>query len=181
MATETQYRIFKEVYDEETERYSDLEKRSNLYFTIISFYLGAVVFKFDDLLKFAMGLGVSVIWFLVIGAVLVVALLLTVLAVGIRTYEGIFDPEKEIESLGKTPPSDSEFLDRRLVDLAVATNRNSVQNDKVASALQWAARSISVAVLLQFAIFGVVFAHAKHAKADQTAEKAKTCQCAARQ
>jgi hypothetical protein len=45
MATDTQYKVFKEVYDQESERYSNLGTRAGLYLTLITFYLGAVLLK----------------------------------------------------------------------------------------------------------------------------------------
>ena len=76
MATEIQYRVFKEVYDEESERYSNLGTRSNLYLTLITFYLGVIFLKVEDILKFANTFRVSIILFLTIGVLLVGALLL---------------------------------------------------------------------------------------------------------
>jgi len=180
MATEIQYKIFKEIYDEEAQRYSSLGTRANLYLTVITFYLGVILLKVDDLLKFLMGLGVSIVWFLCIGIVLVVALLLTVKAVDIRKYEGICDPEKVIYGFGEAPPTDEDFLDERVVDLAVATNRNSAQNDRVARLLKWAARVISVAVLLQVLVFAVAIRHARsfvYAKTQEIQEVQKSCPC----
>lgn len=177
MASEIQYRVFKEVYDEESERYSQLGTRCNLYLTIITFYLGVIFLKIDDILKFVAVFQVSVFLVLVLGILFVAALAFTVLALRIREYEGIFDPEEVIDSFGPKPPSDGEFLDKRIVDLAVATNRNSVQNNRVASLLQWSASLIFVAVLLQVVIFWFAIRHAKNAaNVGQTQEK---CLCAA--
>jgi hypothetical protein len=161
MASETQYKVFKEVFDEESRRYSDLGTRCNLYLTIITFYLGVILLKIDDVLKFVADFRVSVFWFLSIGLLFVAALLLTVRAMGIREFEGIFDPEEVIESFGKEPPSDENFLDDRIVDLAVATNRNSAQNDQTATLLQWAARILFLAVFLQVVVFLLAILHSR--------------------
>src|ERR1700684_3953239 len=104
MATETQYKVFKELYDEEAERYSALGTRSNLYLTVITFYLGVILLKVDDVLKFASEFRVPSVWFLCIGMLLVVALLLIVAAIRIREYEGVCDPVEVIEGFGRTPP-----------------------------------------------------------------------------
>jgi hypothetical protein len=157
VATEIQYKVFKEVYDEESSRYDSLEKRSNLYLTVITFYLGAIIFKLDDVRKFADAFHVSMIWFAVMAAVLALALLATVAAIQIRTFEGICDLEEEIGSFGKTPMSDSDFLDERLVDLAVATNRNSLQNERIALTLRVSSGLLLTAVLIQTAMFVLVF------------------------
>lgn len=175
MATETQYKVFKELYDEEAERYSALGTRSNLYLTVITFYLGVILLKVDDVLKFASGFRVSVVWFLCVGMFFVIALLLTVAAIRIREYEGVCDPEEVIAGFGKHPPTDTKFLDDRIVDLAVATNRNSAQNDRVAGLLQWAATVILLAVLIQVAVFMVAIVHARSSNYAKTGETQKNC------
>jgi hypothetical protein len=157
VATEIQYKVFKEVYDEETKRYDDLEKRSNLYLTVITFYLGAIIFKLDDVRKFGDAFHVSMIWFAVIAAVLALALLSTVAAVQIRAFEGICDLEEEIAKFEGPPISDSDFLDDRLADLAVATSRNSLQNERIALTLRVSSGLLLTAVLIQTVMFVRVF------------------------
>jgi hypothetical protein len=161
MATDTQYKVFKEVYDQESERYSNLGTRASLYLTLITFYLGAVLLKVDDVLKFVTTFHVPVVLFLLSGALLVAALFLTALAVTVRDYEGICDPEKVIKGFGESPPSDEEFLDDRIVDLAVATNRNNRQNNRVATLLKWAARVICCSVALQTVVLFIAIRHAR--------------------
>jgi hypothetical protein len=155
MASEKQYDVFRSLYDEEIERYTALESRAKLYLTIITFYLGAVVFKMEDVMKFITVFQVPLGLYLALSVVLLCALLLTVLATRIRTYEGICDPEEVIRSFGKTKPTDEEFLDHRVVDLACATNRNVAENNKVAGILQTASYLLFVSVFLQLVIFGL--------------------------
>jgi hypothetical protein len=181
MATEIQYRVFKEIYDDESERYSDLGTRSNLYLTLITFYLGVILLKFDDVSKFINLFRVSMVLFLSIGALLVLALLFTALALGIREYEGICDPEEVIQNFGKDRPSDEDFLDDRIVDLAVATNRNSKQNDRVAALLQWAARLIALAVLLQVLVFSIALLHSRSSSNGQNESQKKANTSAVRE
>jgi hypothetical protein len=175
MATETQYKVFKELYDEEAERYSALGTRSNLYLTVITFYLGVILLKVEDVLKFVSGFRVSIVLFLSVGMLFVVALFLTVAAIRIREYEGVCDPEEVIAGYGKRPPADTKFLDDRIVDLAVATNRNSAQNDRVAGLLQWAATVILLAVLLQAAVFMIAIIHVRSSNYAKGPEAQKNC------
>jgi len=177
MASEIQYRVFREVYDEEAQRYSNLGTRSNLYLSIVTFYLGVIFFKIEDILKFAVRFQLPVVWFLILGILLVIAFLLIVRAISIHDYEGVFDPEGVIKSFGKAPPQDNDFLDDRIVDLAVATNRNSTQNDKVAGFLRWAARIILLAVLLQVVLFGVAIIHAKDLPYEDKIQEKTNCPC----
>jgi hypothetical protein len=163
LATKTQYDVFRSVYDEESERHSGLEGRAKLYLTIITAYLGAVAFKTTDVLAFISKFNISFYWYLLLGVCLILALLLTVFAMGIRTYEGVFDPEAEIKSFGPKRPSDEEFLDKRIVDLAVATNRNSDVNNRIATCLFYAGLLIFIAVCLQLVVFGLAIVHYRSA------------------
>jgi len=177
MATEVRYKVFKEIYDEEGQRYLSLGTRSNLYLTVITFYLGVVLLKVDDLLKFTSDFGISIVWFLCVGILLVSALAFTIRAVDIRDYEGVCDPERVIEAFGDTPPSDEDFLDDRVVDMAVATSRNSAQNDRAARLLQWSARTIFLAVVLQVVVFAVTITHASHSRNQSAQETEKSIPC----
>jgi len=153
MATKIQYEIFKAVYDEEAGRYSALESRSKLYLTILTFYLGALAFKIEDVMKFVSQFRVPLWLYMSISLVVLLSLLLTILATRIREFEGICDLEQVVDSFGTDAPSDEDFLDDRLADLVVATKRNSIQNDKIAKCLQWASYMLFVAVLLQLFVF----------------------------
>jgi hypothetical protein len=129
MATEIQYQAFRTEYDEESQRASGLEGRAKLYLTIITAYLGVIGFKIEDLLKFLDKFHVPVALYLAMAVIL--------------------------ESFSQQRPTDPDFLDKRLADLAVATNRNSRQNGKVANALQGAGVLIFLAILIQMAVFVV--------------------------
>jgi hypothetical protein len=153
MATELQYKIFKDLYEEENARYAQLDNKSKLYVTLVTFYLGAIAFKFKDVIEFT-GASVFTKWlYLVIAVMLVAALLFTIVATRIRVFEGICDPEKVIGEFGEEPPPDVDFLDDRIVDLAVATNRNSGQNDRIASNLEIASVLIFAAGVSQLVLF----------------------------
>jgi hypothetical protein len=167
MATPTQYQIFRAEYDEESQRASGLESRANLYLTIIAAYLGAIGFKVEDIVKFR----VPITPYLVMASILVLALLCTIWAMRIRTYEGVFDPTKEIESFEKTKPTDPDFLDKRLVDLAVATGRNSKQNGRVANALQCAGFLLFLAIAIQLAVFVVATKNTRSLSNDQASTR----------
>jgi hypothetical protein len=159
MATEIQYDSFKSLYDEEAERYKSLAARAQLYFSIIAAYLGAIAFKFEDIQGFSRTWGVPAWMFLVTGALLLLALLGVVLAISIREYEGVYDPEGVIENFGAQPPTDSEFLDDRVIDLAVATKRNSEQNDWTAKCLKAAIILIFMGICFHFVIFARALFH----------------------
>jgi hypothetical protein len=146
MASEFQYKVFREIYEEEAKRYSDLDSRAKLYLTIATFYLGALVFRYSDLKAFNDVLKIPFLAYILIIAPMLLALLCVIVAVRIRKFEGLFNPEQVLEDLGSTPPKDEDFRDDRIVDLAVATNRNKRQNDRIANYLALASIMIGVAV-----------------------------------
>jgi hypothetical protein len=155
MATEAQYKIFKEIFDEESKRYSELDAKAKLYITIITFYLGAVAFKFKDVLELTNSIACTRWLYLAISLALVGALLCTIIAMRVRTFEGICDPEEVIQSFAKSPLTDDEFRDDRITDLAVATNRNFAQNNRIAGSLSFASYLIFLAALIQLGLFAV--------------------------
>jgi len=148
MATKEQYGFFLSLYQEEERTYEQLEGRAKVYLTIISIFLAGLLLKADDAKKSAAILGMP--WWLLSGVALLLsaALLLVVIAMRIRTYEGAADPEAIIAKFGERPPVDEDFFDDRIVDLAVATNRNSVVNNKTATTLEWASYCLVAAILV---------------------------------
>jgi hypothetical protein len=153
MATDGQYKFFNELYEEENQRSLQLDNKAKLYLSIIIFYLGAVAFKFKDVLELTNSAQYTRWAYLAIAAILVLALLFTVLATRIRAFEGVCDPEEVIEGFGDEPPTDEDFFDDRIVDFALATNRNSVQNDRIAGNLEKASVLIFLAGLTQAVLF----------------------------
>ncbi len=135
MATQVQFQVFKGVYDEENHRYTLLAARAQLYFTLISLYLGAFAFKLKDVGEFASTFKIPLWAFTIAGALVAAALLGTVLAIRIRKYEVPCDLKRIIDEFGDSAPTDETFLDDRLVDYAVATERNVETNNKVAGCL----------------------------------------------
>jgi hypothetical protein len=123
MATELQFQVFKAVYLEENDHYVQLESRAKFYLSIVTFFLGAIAFKFADLLAFAQLYAVPPLLYIGTAVLLVLSLLLTILAMRIRTYEAACDLHDIKNSFGSSAPKDSDFLDERLVDYAIAADR----------------------------------------------------------
>ncbi len=126
MATQAQYGVFLYLYEDENKRYEHLQDRAKLYLSIASIYLGAIAFKVDDVLRLVTQFRIPVWLWLMTGGILIAAVVLISWAVRVRDYEGICNPVEVIARyVHEPPPSDEDFLDDRLVDLAAATNRNS--------------------------------------------------------
>lgn len=157
MATERQYDVFKSLYDEEADRYTKLAGRAQLYLSIITLYVAAFAFKFEDIKKFIDPYGVSKYLAISVAIVLLLALLATLMAIQIRSYEGIADPEEIIKGYKDKEPTDSDFLDERIADLAVATNRNSEINNRVANWLVVASWLLVFGLLLHLIMLTIAW------------------------
>ena len=156
MATQAQYGVFLYLYEDENKRYEHLQDRAKLYLSIASIYLRAIAFKVDDVLRLVTQFRIPVWLWLMTGGILIAAVVLISWAVRIRDYEGICNPVEVIARyVHEPPPSDEDFLDDRLVDLAAATNRKSAANDRVARLLEWAAVAIILAFSLQLTFFAI--------------------------
>lgn len=84
---------------------------------------------------------------------MLIAFLLSILAIGIYRYEMINRPKEIFETFGDDPPTNEEFFDDRIVDLTVACERNSSRNDRRAKLLFLA----SIFMLLGLFLHGVYF------------------------
>lgn len=154
MATEPVYKFFQALYDEEAKRYAELESRARLYFSIASLYVGAIAFKFDDVIKFVARAHVPAAAIVLDGSAFVVAVLFCVLAMQVRTYEGIADPDVILNGFDEDGvPGDVDFYDDRVVDYSVATARNSMVNNRVATWLSVSGFSILAGVAGQVVLF----------------------------
>ena len=152
MATQNQYDFFRILYQEETDRYNELEARARLYFAIISFYMSAIAFKFSDLVGFLQATRIPTAAPVFVATCMVISLTACVLGIQIRTYEGIAEPRDIIASFGTQPPSDTEFFDARIADYVIASERNSAVNDRVANYLSVSAITLAVAMIGQIVV-----------------------------
>ena len=154
MASEAIYEFFQTLFEEEGKRYAELEARARLYFSIASLYVGAIAFKFDDVIKFIGKANIPAVAVVLNGAAFVVAVLFCVFAMQVRTYEGVADPDDILKGFDDTGvPTDLEFYDDRVVDYTVAIARNSRVNNRVATWLSVSGFSILVGVGGQVLLF----------------------------
>lgn len=148
MATKAQFDFFSRMYDEQADRRRNIQERAKFYFAVISFYLGVILFKIQDVSDVSK-LSRPARWFSVTSAVVLSAsLFFAVFAARVRSYEIPCDPEKLLESSGDELQEEGEFLEGRIVDFAVAINRFRQVNTK-------AANQISIAGWLMFAAIGI--------------------------
>ena len=152
MATQTQYDFFKYLYDAEQTRYRELIDRGKLFLSIITIYLGLLAVAADKTIPLSKHSLIIAITYTTSVIFIVGAMVPVVLAVGVFKYERPSDPMRIVENFGREIPIDEEFLDARLVDFAVATERNFSQNEKRANLLR-----VSSFILLLGAIGQAVF------------------------
>jgi hypothetical protein len=149
MATKTQYETLKAVYDDERARYVDLRNTGKVYLTICSFFLGGLAFTLNDVFSQAPQ-PMKIVFLFAVGA-FVLAFLLVLRGLGIYTYEGLCDPEEVVKRFGDTPPSDSDFLDDRIVDIAAACSINVKADNRRAAFLEWASWAMFAGIIFGFA------------------------------
>ncbi len=83
-ATKEQYDICKTIYDEEKSRFAALGSRANIYVTLVSFFLGAILFQLNGLKAFLTDFHVPEWIELFVGISLIGAMSCTVLALVLR-------------------------------------------------------------------------------------------------
>lgn len=131
MASEKQYDFFKYVYEKEQDRYKELLNRGKLFIGVIAFYIGTLAMNSSmnlfDLIK------TQDFWnnILLIGSLFFfgVGFLFNIFALGLYKHENITNLTRVIKSYGEKPMPDEQFFDYRLVDFAVATERNHKKNN----------------------------------------------------
>jgi len=84
VVSEPIYKFFQALYDEEAKRFAELESRARLYFSVASLYVGAIAFKFDDVVKLIARVNLPAVFIVLDGALFIVAILFCVLAMQVR-------------------------------------------------------------------------------------------------
>ena len=150
MATEKQYDFFKTLYDEEIGRFKDLMDHAKTYISVITLFSGVLLLKGDDFKDYLSGPIAVRLPFLVGACLFVLALVGLLFAVSLRRYRPMADPEKVIAQLPDGALTDGPFLTDRIADLALATNANVQQNDRLAGWLQRSSWLLLLATVCMF-------------------------------
>jgi hypothetical protein len=129
--------FFKALHEDERNRSARLAQLATAYFGLEGLYIGAVAFKYSDVMETAVDMKVPPQVFLATLSLVLLALILTMRAVAIRVSEGLAEPQQLAEKLEQNPDDEATFLLDRCMDYAVATQNNSAVNDKRATALTW--------------------------------------------
>lgn len=137
MATKEQYDFFKSQYDEENTRNNELTKRAEIYLSIISLFLTAVLFKVKDIFDSIKDVPTEILTILLVLGLISfsIALLLIVSSLKIRDYEGVLDIGKFIKKNDKETQENEDFFEDRVADYIVSVKRNEVINNQKAALL----------------------------------------------
>lgn len=135
---EKQYNFFKYLYEKEESRYKELLNRGKVFISIITFYLGLLLFKTSDYQTadaFIDTLGIKVFLYALPIILFSIAFLINILSLGIYTYEYPNDLKSLIINNENQLYNNTEFLKGRIVDFAIAMERNYETNNKRAKLL----------------------------------------------
>jgi hypothetical protein len=135
VATEQQYSYFKAIYEEESARQTSLQDRAKTYLSLITFYSAFILLVVQNLKPGTCAF--RIIFALMILSMLG-AFLLSLLSMQIADYEAPNDPVAVVTAFGTRPPHNAAFFADRIVDYAVAYQRNSKVNNRKATQQSWA-------------------------------------------
>jgi hypothetical protein len=158
MATKNQYDACKAIYDEELKRYTELTDKGKMYLGVCTFFVGGSALKLNEV--FANSPWWAYWTYALALAAFAAAFVFIVISLGVYPYETAFDPQVDfIDTLGPAPPTDEDFFDDRIADVAVACTRNVEQNEIRARHLQRASYALLAGVVLGLAGVFMVFFH----------------------
>lgn len=153
MGSREQFETYKYVYELEEKRFEELISRAKLYISIITIYLAILTIKVQDVTILAKGNKWGTVFAVLAGGAFILSLLFAVLSLGIYEYEGLCDIKQQLLIPGSVTKPDEEFYEDRLADLAVAYERNSIQNDKRANLLTISSWTIFIGITCHMVAF----------------------------
>jgi hypothetical protein len=152
MGTKDQYDTFRQVYDSEALRYQRLIDRAAFFLTVITLYMGLLAVAADEIVPHIRTSVIATVAYLSSFGAFVGAIILVVLAMGIRKYVYPTDLETVLRAAHPEWPADSEFFEDRMAELAVAFTRNHPINEWRATLLRGASYAILVGIVCQAAV-----------------------------
>lgn len=150
MATEAQYKFFKDLYEEENERITILHDNAKVNTALITLYAGFMTFALEKSLPSSLALKGCVV---VASASLVASFVLSLLATRISGYEPLNVPADILIEIEKDQQTDDVFYRKRIADFTVAYERNSIVNDGKASLLSYARYFLLIGIATHFAYY----------------------------
>jgi hypothetical protein len=188
MATQAQYDCFKDVFDREAERHELLIDRGKTFLSVITLYMGLLGVAVDKTVPRITESPVAIVFYIASLFGFMSALSLIVFALGIYQYVYPTDPIGVINEFGSAPPTDADFFDGRIVELAAAFQTNRAATERRANFLKYATWCMLAGIVCQaFVLSSLLFsqppsgAHdGKQAIRRSSATAATAADCAAR-
>jgi hypothetical protein len=159
MATKDQFDAFKFLFQWEDDRAKSLGESAKNYVALITLAFGYLGFKLSDadfaklLAVHLRGYPLGLILYGLMTALLLLSLVLTLVSLFIRRYERITDPNAFFVASVSRGDTVESFFDSMIVDMNVATERNSAVNNSRAYSLIAAALFLLGAIVIYGAIF----------------------------
>jgi hypothetical protein len=149
MATKNQYEFFETRYTEEIERMRDLQKKAQIYLSIISIIASVLLVNISDfkgLINDDSSLKITTFVFL---ADLFFIVVFLINSVRLKSYIVAFNPSEYINEVpdDSSEYTDTEFYDNRVADFIHAIETNQDVNAEKAQSLK----------LSEYGLFGLVF------------------------
>jgi hypothetical protein len=150
MASEQQFEFFKSLYEAESRRAGVLAEHAKNNLGLATLYSAFILFVVE---KQIVVTSLSKALFIATVLCMLMAFLLSLWATQVANYEACTVPKDVFAFYGDKPPTDEEFFDDRIVDYSVASERNSLVNDKKARQLLFARYFLLLGVTLHASYF----------------------------
>ena len=157
MSSPVQFEYFKFLYEHERHRHIELINRGKVYLSIITLYMGLLAMGADKTIARVENSLPLILIYISSLFFIISALADVIFAIGIYTNEKPSDPEVIINRMDDTVTPDQKFIEDRIIDFAVATNRNSANNDKRAGYLRYSTYLLLLGILCQAVLVTLIF------------------------
>lgn len=150
---------FKELYEEEKQRFKELTERAKAFVWIASLFLGAYVVRMETIVQFAKSSVIVAFVILIAWATFFLAVGFAISALQIRQMSGINFPNKMAEELDSQGLDEDKFYITYMGDLAGATIKNGEQNEKRATEIKVSGRCLMAGILASFVFLIAAIIH----------------------
>ncbi|MCE9553875.1 MAG: hypothetical protein K8T91_10945 [Planctomycetes bacterium] len=141
---------FKELYEEEKQRFRELTERAKSFVWISSLFLGAYVVRMETIVQLARSSVIVFFVILIAWATFFLAVGFALSAIQIRQMSGINFPEPMALELDSHAGDEDKLYISYMGDLAGATKKNGEQNEKRATDLKVSGRCLMAGILATF-------------------------------
>jgi len=155
MTSKSQYEYFEARYAEELERVRDLQKKSQVYLSIISIISSIIFVKIYNYNDLNLQDCISKILICLFIADLLFILVYLIKSIRVQEYCAVFNPNNYLDEVPGDQPSynDDDFYDNRVADFIYAISENQKINSKKAHSLKIAEYGLFALVIIVLVLF----------------------------